>query len=95
MVSTRTLISAISMPTNQLLTLSSADLKKAAILQARIEQLQSQLSRLMGGAGSTTPVARKAGRRSRGPISEARRKRLSQIAKARWRKAKAAGKTSL
>jgi hypothetical protein len=81
------------MPTNQLLSLSSANLKRAAAIQARIEQLQAQLARLIGASDAASPVAARTGRR--GPISEARRKRLSQIAKARWKKAKAAGKRRL
>lgn len=86
---------AIAMSTNPLLTLSSANLKKAAALQARIEQLQVKLAGLVGGgeaATSTTPKPTRAPRRS---VSAARRKKLSLIATARWKKVKAAGKTKL
>jgi hypothetical protein len=77
---------------NSLLTLSSANLKKAAALQARIEHLQAQLRALAGEGASAAPMAKVGGRR---PVSAARRKKLSEIAKARWKKAKAAGKTRL
>lgn len=75
-----------------MLNLSSADLKKAATLQARIEQLRAELAKLLGGGEVAKPGAVKSGRR---PISAARRKRLSAIAKARWKKVKAAGKKAL
>jgi hypothetical protein len=85
---------AIAMSTNPLLTLSSANLKKAAALQARIEQLQAKLAGVVGAGEVPTaaPMATRAPRRS---VSVARRKRLSLIAKARWKQAKAAGKTKL
>lgn len=79
------------MPT-QLTSLSSAELKKAAALQADIEVLQAKLASLLGGnAPSRSGVSRK----GRGTMSEAQRKKLSLAAKARWKKAKAAGKTRL
>jgi hypothetical protein len=79
------------MPT-QILNLSSADLKKAAALQARIEELQSKLVELIGAGGAPHPVPASQGR---GKMSEAQRAKLSRAAKARWKKAKAAGKTTL
>jgi hypothetical protein len=88
----RTSLGVVFMSMNQLLTLSSADLKKAAALQTQIELLQSRLARLIGAeAGTAPPVAKS----SRGPVSEARRKRLSRIAKQRWKKVKAEGKNAL
>ena len=82
------------MSTNPLLTLSSVNLKKAAALQARIEQLQVKLAGLVGPgeAATSAPKLTRAPRRS---VSPARRKQLSLIAKARWKKVKAAGKTKL
>ena len=82
------------MSTNPLLTLSSVNLKKAAALQARIEQLQVKLAELVGPgeAATSAPKLTRAPRRS---VSAARRKQLSLIAKARWKKVKAAGKTKL
>jgi uncharacterized small protein (DUF1192 family) len=78
--------------TTQILKLSSADLTKAAALQARIEKHQAELAKLIGTRDVAEPVATGKGRR---PLSAARRKRLSQIAKARWKKARVAGKKSL
>jgi hypothetical protein len=75
-----------------MLNLSSADLQKAAKLQARIETLQADLSRLIGAADVAKPVAAKKGR---GAMSAAQRAKLSKAAKARWKNAKAAGKTTL
>jgi hypothetical protein len=79
------------MPT-QIIHLSSADLKKAATLQAQIEELQAKLAKLIGGGGATSPTPARAGR---GAMPEAQRKKLSRAAKARWKKAKASGKTTL
>ena len=76
---------------NQMLNLSSADLQKAAKLQARIEKLQADLARLIGAADVAKPAAKK----GRGTMSAAQRAKLSKAAKARWKKAKAAGKTTL
>ena len=77
---------------NQMLNLSSADLQKAAVLQARIEDLQAKLAELLGaGAGSE----RTATKRTRGPMPEAQRAKLSKAAKARWKKSRAAGKSTL
>jgi hypothetical protein len=80
------------MPMNPLLKLTSADLNKAAALQAQIEKLQTQLAKLVGAGTAPAPALTKTGR---GPISDARRKRLSQIAKKRWKQVKAAGKKAL
>jgi hypothetical protein len=82
------------MSTNPLLTLSSANLKKAAALQARIEQLQAKLAGLVGPgeAATSAPKLTPAPRRS---VSAARRKKLSLIATARWKKVKAAGQRKL
>jgi len=79
------------MPT-QILNLSSVALNKAAALQARIEKLQAGLARLIGAGEVAKPVA---ARKGRGTMSAAQREKLSKAAKTRWKKAKAAGKTSL
>jgi ElaB/YqjD/DUF883 family membrane-anchored ribosome-binding protein len=80
------------MSTNSISALSSATLSKAAALQAQIERLQSELANLLGSSGAAPPAAAKRGRRK---MSAAVRKRMSQVARARWKKAKAAGKTTL
>lgn len=77
---------------NQLLNLSSGALKKAATLQARIEVLQSKLAKLIGGRAG---AERSAAKKSRGPMPEAQRAKLAAAAKVRWKKARAAGKTTL
>ena len=77
---------------NQMLNLSSADLQQAAKLQARIEELQAKLAKLIGAGEAAKPVTAK---KSRGTMSAAQRKKLSKAAKTRWKKAKAAGKTRL
>jgi hypothetical protein len=79
------------MPT-QILNLSSADLQKAARLQARIEQLRTDLAKILGGGEATEGRTERKGRRT---MSATQRARLSKAAKARWKKAKAAGKTTL
>jgi hypothetical protein len=80
------------MPT-QILNLSSADLEKAAKLQAQIEELQSDLVKLLGsGEASEAAATTRKGRRK---MSAAQRAKLSKAAKARWKKSKAAGKTTL
>jgi hypothetical protein len=80
------------MPT-QILNLSSADLQKAAKLQARIEELQTDLARLLGSGEATEAATRT--RKGRRRMSAAQRRKLSLAAKARWKKAKAAGKKRL
>jgi hypothetical protein len=79
------------MPT-KILNLSSADLNKAAKLQANIEKLQAELAKLIGAGEVAKPAAVKKGR---GPMSAAQRAKLSKAAKIRWKKSKAAGKTTL
>jgi len=77
---------------------SARDLRKAAALKERIEELQSELSRLLGSGGGasggrlTSTVSSGRGRRR---MSAAARARLAEIARARWKKAKAAGKSRL
>jgi hypothetical protein len=75
-----------------MLNLSSADLSKAANLQAKIEKLQADLAKLIGAGDVAKPAAAKKGR---GAMSAAQRAKLSKAAKARWKNAKAAGKTTL
>jgi hypothetical protein len=80
------------MPTH-ILNLSSAALEKAAKLQARIEELQSDIAKLLGSGEATEAAATT--RKGRRRMSAAQRKKLSIAAKVRWKKAKAAGKTTL
>jgi len=71
-----------------LLSLSVAQLKRAAKLKAQIERLQSKLESL---AGSDSPgPGRKPGRKRR-KMSAAARRKISLAQKARWAKAKKKG----
>jgi hypothetical protein len=81
-----------NMPT-RILNLSSANLSKAAALQARIEALQTDLAKLLGSGEGAKPAS--IARKGRGKMSAAQRKKLSLAAKARWKKAKSAGRTRL
>lgn len=88
----------------QLSNLSPQQLLKAANLLERMAALQTELNQLLGTAAPSTagwPKAR-GGRAAAKPrqapkrkVSAAGRKRLSQIAKARWAKVKAAGRSKL
>jgi hypothetical protein len=93
---------------NDLLSLTPAQLNHAADLKEKIEKLENELTSLLG---SNSPVAPKRGpgrpkkiltvgtiqlpKLKRRKMSAAGRARIAAAAKARWAKAKAAGKTSL
>jgi hypothetical protein len=70
-----------------LLNLSVAKLKRMVVLKARIERLQSRLEALAAGASpsSTRKVVHK-----RRKMSAAARRKISQAAKARWARVRAA-----
>lgn len=76
---------------------SARDLRKAAALKERIEELQSELNRLLGAGGGTSGRASSAGAPGSGRrrMSAAARARLAEIARARWKKAKASGRMRL
>lgn len=72
------------------MSLSATQLRRAATLQERIENLQNELATLLGSTfsnisavASGKPSKRKSG------ISPAGRKRIAAAQKARWAKAKA------
>ena len=95
-------------PMNDLLTLTAVQLRHAAELKEKIVGLDNQLASLLG---SSSPVAPKRGlgrprkevlfgvdevpKMKRRKMSAAGRASIAAAAKARWAKAKAAGKTSL
>jgi hypothetical protein len=95
-------------PMNDLLSLTAAQLKHAADLKEKIVELENHLALLLG---SSSPVAPKRGpgrprkevafgivevpKMKRRKMSAAARARIAAASKARWAKAKAAGKTSL
>jgi hypothetical protein len=75
--------------------LSAAQLRRAADIKTRIEHLQKELTRLLGndrGSGPNAPVKPAKTKRK---LNAAARKRISKAAKARWAKAKAAGRKKL
>ena len=76
--------------------ISASDLRRAAGIKDKIEELQSQLNKLLGGdgVGNGSPAvkpAKKTGRK----MSAAGRARIAAAARARWAKVKAAGKKRL
>ena len=79
--------------------LSAAQLHHAAEVQTKIEALQAELAKVLGGTsspGTAAPsVARVKAPGKKGKLSAAGRARLVAIAKARWAKIKKAGKKRL
>lgn len=95
---------------NDLLSLTPAQLNHAADLKEKIEKLESELASLLGSSSPVAPK-RRPGRPRKEDITFARfagtpgmkrrkmsaegRARIAAAARARWAKAKAAGKSSL
>jgi hypothetical protein len=77
---------------NSIINLSAKQLRKAANLKDKIESLQNDLSRLLG---KPEAVEKKSTRRKRKPMSAAAKAKIAAAARARWKRAKAAGKTRL
>jgi hypothetical protein len=77
--------------------LSLKTLRRVISIKERIETLERQLEKLLvGGATSTIGSARaNNGRKRKRTMSAGHRAKLAEAAKARWKKAKAAGKTTL
>jgi hypothetical protein len=69
--------------------LSASQLRRAADIKDKIESLQEQLTRLLGGAD------RAAAPHKRRKMSAAGRRKIAAAARARWAKAKAAGRKTL
>ena len=81
--------------------LSAAQFKRAAELQSKIEALQAELGKVLGGTSSPSKAA-KVGTApaptvalKKGTISAAGRAKLVALAKARWAKIKRSGKKRL
>ena len=75
--------------------LSAGQLRAAAGIKDKIEDLQNELAKILGhavGNGSPAAKAQKTGKRK---MSAAGRARIAAAARARWAKAKAAGKKRL
>ena len=100
--------STYSLLMNSLLSLSAAQLNHAADLKEKLEKLQTELAFLLGSSSPVAPI-RGPGRprkevasvnaeqpvKKRRKMNAAARAKMAVAAKARWAKAKAAGKTSL
>lgn len=92
---------------NSLLSLSAAQLIRAARIKMHIERLEGELDSLAGGDSAASPrrgpgrprkvltAASEPFKAKRRKMSAAGRARIAAAAKARWAKAKAAGKNSL
>ena len=94
---------------NSLADLSVRQLRRAIVIKERLSKLESELAQLLGVATATRTGGGRRGSsrravvpRGAGRIDGRKRKRsaawrakLAAAAKARWKKAKAAGKTSL
>jgi len=74
---------------NSIATLSAQQLRRAASIKDQLDTLNVELSRLLGNSDGRTAPAR-----SR-TMSAAARKKIAAAQKARWAKAKAAGRKSL
>jgi hypothetical protein len=95
---------------NNMTNVSASDLRKAASIKDKIEELQSELNKILGG-GDGTGVKRKYTKKTGGDVdkfkaahgeekpkrkmSAAGRAKIAAAAKARWAKVKASGKNSL
>jgi len=83
--------------TSFLTQLSATQLRKAAAIREKIEKLENELARLLritSGTPSSRPSAVTISR-GRRHMSAAARAKIAAAAKARWKKAKAAGKSHL
>jgi hypothetical protein len=72
-----------------MIELSSKQLQRAARIKAKIETLQSELSRLLGGGPAGNSNAPKADKPKKRSMSAAARAKIGAAQKARWAKVKA------
>ena len=83
---------------NSIIGLSPKALRKAANLQEKIQKLQKKLNQILGGEvpspvkSTPAPKKRKKGRKK---MSAAAKAKMAALMKARWAKAKKAGKARL
>lgn len=89
---------------NPLLNLTVQQLKRALEIRQQIESLQSELDALLGSPAKALPSKAAPKLKAAAPapaqkktwkLSPAARAKLAALARARWRKAKAEGKTHL
>lgn len=73
------------------MTLSSSQLRRAAVLQEKIEGLQQELTQLLGGSSKSSsaslPTGEKPARKKR-IMSAAARKKIADAQRKRWAKQK-------
>jgi hypothetical protein len=74
-------------------SLTTKQLQRALEIRTRIERLQGELDSIAGEQENSTPKTKP--KKMRRKMSAAGRARIAAAAKARWRKAKAAGKATL
>ena len=74
---------------NNLMQISTAKLQRILAVKKQIDRLEAQLEKL---AGAASPAAAAAAPRKRRRMSAAGRKRISEAAKARWARLRAAKK---
>ena len=74
---------------SNLLSLTSAQLKRAADLKDKISKLEKELVSILGAAPAAAPAPKK-----KSKMSAASRAKISAAQKARWAKAKKEGKSS-
>ena len=77
-----------------MINLTPQQLRTAANIQERIQSLQKRLEQLLGGVGETAATEAPRKPRKRG-MSAQGLANIRAAAKARWAKAKAAGKSKL
>jgi hypothetical protein len=74
--------------------LSARQLRQAANLKERIDTLQRDLNQILGSS-SLGAITRGDNARAKRTMSAATKAKLAAIARARWKKAKAQGKSAL
>lgn len=74
----------IPMPSNALANISLQQLKQAVAIREKIESLENELSRIIGGRPSTAKSGAPTPKRKRRKMSVAARAKISAAAKARW-----------
>jgi hypothetical protein len=81
------------------MNISASELRRAAAIKDKVEALQAELDKILAGhdVGTTVSPASKVSRKKgvRRKMSAAARARIAAGARARWAKAKAAGKNRL
>jgi len=83
------------MPTNPLLAITAAQLRQAAEIREKIDDLERELDQILGVEPLELAASSPRRRKRRRKLSRAARARLSAAAKARWAKVKARGGKSL